>query len=442
MKHEAPGQRHGIKIAVVILLAVLGGVFLLHSWDTEDKRPSDRTSRRTFSGPIEDGHNGLSVHGAYGTTMEFSPDAKHLAYVWQDASYVYTAQYEGRPIPLTLTEDLEIRVLSVHGTNEETRLALDSIDLRPKGFPHFYLGASLHFSPGSQYLAAICARRLVLLDMNAGTHRVVQYDGEFFGSFAWLSTNEIAFSTSDGKALTFWRYDVSAPTTGRMRIYTEPSPVVGREGLPPDLRDDQWSPNGRFAAFISFRNTRDGEDVLLDVKTQAIHAFSFSLYYQCWKPDSSALLVNDKFADGSPFYLIDPTTGESQDLTPAFAKEFGPKMNVTLVSRLWTPDEKYVVLYPNEDEGFFARDRGFVVQPVPFEVILSKNQILRRSPIPDWFLLQGLMTFEWIDISGQKTATIQGWVNDWTWSDDGRLAARIDDGHVKIFRPSLPPGVE
>ncbi len=64
MKHETPGQQHGIKRAVVILLAVLGGVFLLHSCNTEDRRPSDRTSHRTFSGPIEDGYNGLNVSSA------------------------------------------------------------------------------------------------------------------------------------------------------------------------------------------------------------------------------------------------------------------------------------------------------------------------------------------------------------------------------------------
>jgi hypothetical protein len=52
------------------------------------------------------------------------------------------------------------------------------------------------------------------------------------------------------------------------------------------------------------------------------------------------------------------------------------------------------------------------------------------------------MTFEWLDLAGEKTAPISGWVNDWTWSDNGRLAAKISGGQVEVFRPELPPNVE
>ena len=392
-------------------------------------------SHRSFSGPIEDGNNASGVHGRYKRTIDFSPDGKFLAYIWSDAESVRSRELGARP--RTLTESMRLRVRRLDRDGPELDVPLDSVDLRPGGITYFGLGVGVQAGPDSAHLMAIVARRIVIVDALSGERQVIEYAGEYFGSAAWLTSEEVAFTTTDGKALTFWRYNIHSPPAERVRIYTEPSQETVTGGLPPDLRHDQWSPNGRFVAFTSFQNTQQGESVLLDMRTQAIRVFPFSLHYQCWKPDSTALLVNDKFAEGRPFYLVNPATGAAESMTEQFAKEFGRNRDVTLVSPLWAPDGESVVLYT--DEGSTARHRGCVVRLVPFGVVLSKNQILRWSPVTNWFLLQGEMTFMWIDISGQRTAPIEGWINDWTWSRDGALAARIEGGAVKVFRPSLPP---
>jgi hypothetical protein len=177
-------------------------------------------------------------------------------------------------------------------------------------------------------------------------------------------------------------------------------------------------------------------DAILDAQTGKIQSFPFSLYYQCWKPDGSELLVDDKFGEGHRTFLVDPVTGKTDDLSIDFKKEFG-RRDITLVAPLWTLDGRYVILYATSTEST-AIQQGYLIQPKPFKVVLSTNQIIRWSPMPGWVLLQGEMSFKWINYEGNTTAPIRGWPNDWTWSLNGRLAARIDDGKIEILKPKLP----
>jgi len=199
---------------------------------------------------------------------------------------------------------------------------------------------------------------------------------------------------------------------------------------------DKWSPNGRFVSFWSADHT----NALLDLQTGVMHTFPFYLFHQCWKPDCTAVLVQDKpsNSDRTLIMLVDPVTGEKLDLSKDFEKEFGSHMKLTFVAPVWTPDGKYVVLY-NTSEQSRALKRGCLVQLNPFKIVLEKNQILRWSPIAGWVLTQGDMTFKWIDYAGSRTADISGWPNDWKWSHDGSYAAMISGHKIKIFKPELPP---
>jgi len=392
-------------------------------------------SHHNFSGPIP--------HGGLGGTIDFSPDAKMLAYVWKDASYVNTPKYEGRPC--TLTESLEVRVCSVNGTNEELRVSLDSIDLRPDGVLYYSLGCGLQTGPDSKHVAAICARRLVLIDFNARTHQEIEYAGEYFCSFSWLNAYTLVFSTIDKKSLTFWRWQIADPPAKRVKVYAEnqESHFENLDNRPPNqnsVGSYQWSPNGRFVTFWSRARQSQGEDALLDLETGAVHTFPFSLFYQCWKPDCTAVLVQDKFSndDRTLVMLVDPVTGDKLDLTKDFEKEFGSHMKLTFVAPLWTPDGKYVLLY-NTSERSTALQRGCLIQLNPFKILMEKDQILRWSPVPGWVLLQGDNTFKWLDYAGNRTANISGWPNDWRWSNDGSYAATISGQKIKIFKPELPP---
>ena len=403
----------------------------------------------SFSGPIEDGNNALGVHGRYERTIDFSPDGKVLAYIWSDAEFVYPPELGARPC--TLTESMEIRVRRLDGDGPEFKIPLDSIDLRPDGITYFGLGVSLQTSPDSQQVAALCARRLVLVDALSGRHRTIEYEGEFFSSFAWMNANEIAFSTSDGEALTFWRYNLASPPAERVKVYTEPSRVIVRDNLPPDLRQDDWSPRGRFVSFVSCTPEGEVQQALLDLHTGAIRPFPLRSYCltQCWKHDETAVLVADLISDEKRIVLVNPETMEIEDLTDDFRRTFGDQIHIAMVSPVWTPDDQFVILYrtieyppKNQFTGWRFEHKGYVIRPHPFQVVLQRDEILRWSPFPGWVLVQGGGTFEWLDLAGDKTAPISGWINDWTWSDNGRLAAKIGGGEVKVFRPEIPPEFE
>jgi hypothetical protein len=130
--------------------------------------------------------------------------------------------------------------------------------------------------------------------------------------------------------------------------------------------------------------------------------------------------------------------GKIDDLSVDFEKAFGRDRDMTLVAPVWTPDGKYVVLYVNSAEST-ALQTGCLIQPKPFKVAYSTDQIIRWSPWPGWVLLQGSMSFKWINYDGSATAHIQGWPNDWTWSANGHYAAQIHGGKIEILKPQLPP---
>jgi hypothetical protein len=115
------------------------------------------------------------------------------------------------------------------------------------------------------------------------------------------------------------------------------------------------------------------------------------------------------------------------------------KEDVFLVSPVWTPDGEYVCFY--KTVGGSRAEIGYLVQPDPFRIVFSKNAIIRRSPIAGWLLLQGSMSYRWLDYAGNEGTPLRGWASDWTWARDGRRAVTVEDGkpvEVPLFAAMIP----
>jgi len=424
-------SKTGCCLITFVLLALLGTASLvLHC--LRSNRPRDWK----FSGAVEDGGEPSGLHGAYRDTIAFTPDGSHVAYIWIDGSYRYLPSSGSRGQRLTLHENMELRVRSVKGNSARTAVNLDSVDLGSEGAPYLGLQAQVHPGPDSRFIAALCSRRLSILELGSKTQRTIAYSGEFFGSFSWLSGEEVAFSTTTGDALVFWHAKLAELPGKRTEIFRDKFHGHSFEGPPPRLLHHWWSPQGRYVTF--FASTEHGvpDNLMLDVRTGRVQRYPFPLNDQCWKPDDSRVLVNDRLTKPRAIYLLDPATGRISDLSADFQREFGADFAVTIVSSQWTADGKHVILYSNE--GSTAIHRGCVVGLEPFRVKYSQDKILRRSPFADWVLVQGGNAFSWLNYMDHSTAPISGWVNDWIWSSDGSVAAKIDGGVVQVFEPELP----
>jgi hypothetical protein len=411
-------------LGLFVLGPILFWWFVIHPWSIP--------RYGAYSGPIEDGYNAYAMHAMYGRTIDFSPDSNTLAYLWSDLTFVRPPGLASRP--KTLTEKIELRIRPTSGQQSEWTVPLDSVDLRPDGIYYYQLDAAVKTAPDSQHVGAVCARRLVIADLKEHSQRSLEFPGEYFGGFAWLNGDEIAFSTNNGSMIQFWRYLINDAPEMRKKVYEEPC-ELGLGPPVPDLRKDQWSPNGRFVTV----HKHSGEDSLLDIKSGETHICPYANAYPCWKRDSSAVLLCNTGELGLSTILMDPLTGQSTDLTQAFADEFSENMRLTWVDNRWTPDDRFVLVYKEDATG---KERGYLLQPYPCKVLLSNDHILRSSPVPGWVLVQGGDTFHWMDYSGKKTSPIHGWPNDWTWSQDGHLAAKISKRAIEIFAPDLPGKVE
>jgi len=409
-----------------LVLTVVGIFICLAIW----RQAPERSKITTHSGPVE---NGKGWDRSYHHTVAFSPDEQALAYIWADSTYSHPPEYEG--LPCTLTEKLEVRLKSISNQFEEIHVPLNDVDLRPNGKLYFALGGLISFSRDSRYLAALCEKRIALFDSILRTNRNIEFAGESFGTLAWPETNTLCFSTCNRSATTFWRWNVNEPLENRIKLYSFEN--VSSDGF----NQAQWSPAGRYACFRIRAATNGWSDVILDVKTGVLNQFSFSLLYQCWKSDDSALIVDDALGEPHRTVLINPATGEMQDLSKNFRKLLSGDRHITLVAPTWTPDGKKIIFYADSLKST-AVQQGYVIEPKPFKVIFSTNQIIHWSPIPGWVLLQGSMSFKWLKDDGSLTAPIQGWPNDWTWSKTGKYAAKVDSEKITIIQPALPPGVD
>ncbi|MHC4739166.1 MAG: hypothetical protein ACYS9Y_09715 [Planctomycetota bacterium] len=374
----------------------------------------------------------------------FSPDGKTIAYIYRNRTYEYPTLLASRP--LTMTDSLQVRWFQIGSPKDEKSISLDSIDLRPEGKTYYNLDGELCFSPDSQNLAAICAKYIAIIDVTTGDYHKFHYYGEWFGSLRWLSEQEIVFSTEYNQKEVFWRLNINNDKNNRVEIYEEKRNFDTSDSLPPSLlahrlANYSFSPNAKYVLFTVSNNDKLALK-LLNLETSKTKIFHINPHEISWKLDGSQVLINDR-GDEQKICLIKTETGEITDLTAEFIRGIDKELPITLVAPLWTLDGKYVIIYsteeiPKQSGGFKGKYTGYLIQPVPFKVILTSDGIIRWSPHPGWVFRQGKGYSEWINYSGTRTAKIDGSPHKWTWSRDRIHAAKIEDGKVVIFKPTLP----
>ncbi len=357
--------------------------------------------------------------------MMFSPDSKQFAYVWQEA----TCRSQER-VSLILADTLEVRWFPTAHPESERSLQLTSVDLHAMGGSIYPLEARLYFSPDSMRLAAVSAEAVLLVDMASGLYRRLSYSQEWFTDLHWTSAQEIAFATIKDEVSSFWRLNVVSDE-GRRLVYHETTPLHTTHlagDRPLGLAHLSWSPNGRLVVW--------GKN-LLDVMSGTLRPLPLTPEDTYWRPDSSALLIQQTFP-AQQTLLVDAATGTVWDMSKQIQNSVGD-----FGVEGWTAEGRLIIGYSwsvnqKPSETTPPHDRGYLVQPRPFKVVMRTDALLRKTPLPGWVLVQGEDTMKWTDYAGVQSAPIEGWPNDWMWSQDGSYAAEVRDGEVHVFRPKLP----
>jgi hypothetical protein len=343
-----------------------------------------------------------------------------------------------------MTDALQVRWFPIGSPEDERSVPLDSIDLRPEGKTYYRLDGELFFSPDSQNLAAVCANHIIIINTKTGNINKLHYDGEWFDSLRWLSEQEIVFSTKYDKKTIFWRLNITDNTDNRTKIHEWERGYPISDKLPPGLHSllvFSFSPSAKFVLFTIPRNN-DLAVKLLNLETGQTRTFPISLCRLAWKPDGTKLLLY--LFDEKKFYLVETETMEITELTEQFLENIGKHVDIDhiMLSSLWTPDGKYVVFSVKESvssQNPFNKYTGYLVQLDPFKIIFSKKQHqFGRSPIPGWIFIREGDTFNWADYAGNLGVRMKEWVPRLVWSPDATHAAKIKDGEVVIFKPTLP----
>ena len=385
-------------------------------------------------------HTTVAKSEALPNYLQFSPNGKTVAYLWRDATYYHSWTPSVRP--RTMTDALEVRWFPVGASEDKKSIPLDSINLRPDGQTYYNLDGGLCFSPDSQNLAAVCANYIIIINIETGDYNKLHYDGEWFDSLRWLSEQEIVFSTKYDKKTIFWRFNITDIKDSRTKIHEWERSYPISDELPPGLQVYRFSPNAKFV-FFTITHNNDLAVKLLNLETGQTRIFPISLCNLAWKPDGTKLLLY--LFDEKKFYLVKTETMEITELTEQFLKNIGKPVDIDhiILSSLWTPDGKYVVFSVLEkvssQRNPFHKYTGYLVQLDPFKIIFSKKQHqFNRSPIPGWIFIREGDTFNWVDYAGNGRVTMKEWVPDLVWSPDATHAAKIQDGKVVIFKPTLP----
>lgn len=338
--------------------------------------------------------------------VALSPDGAWVAWLWRDATYSARTSHRLR---VTHTDRLRLRYAPAHDLAQYREVPLAAVDFGTQGKIWFELPGSVAFSPDSRFLAATSEHRVVIVDLASGAVREISEEGAIVLDFRWRAPDAVTYALVRDARLQFWSQSADG-SAARTLIFERPcKPVDG-------LREDAWSPDGRFVLAPG--------DEILDLETKTAFPVP-SWLASSWSPDGTGLMLDA----GDHIFLVDPRSGSSTDLSGDVKQALGT-INLSLASHEWTP-EGYVMLYE-------PSRRGYVIQPRPFQVILSRDAILRPSPMRGWALEQLENEFRWVNYEGTRTLPLPDWVHGWAWSADGRRAASTRYEKVRVVEVRLP----
>ena len=395
------------------------------------------------------------VHADDPEAVQFSPDGSTVAY----SHHTTTTRHRRflSAAPRTISDGVELRWRSVGEGAAEQSVAIDSVDLGPDGEFAWRLAVRFRFSPNSQRLAAVCATSLIVVDVASGEHHDIEVGDRPFSDAAWLSDNEIVFITDSGFAWDFWRLRLDALPSSATRVHEEPyvSATVEPEPLP-ELRLGEmtgrfeFSPDGKAVLFRRVLS-KEKRDVLLSLESGRVTELMDYRGSHSWKPDGSAVLVlgSNELADGTletVMVLVDPRSGNIEDLTGSLGA-FGEFIALRLTAPLWMPNGEHVLVRsvppggPVVPGGPEPAPTDHLVRVHPWEVVLSREDMLCPSTVAGTLLAAGESGVTWIDYDGQTVAALPADAPMWVWSPTGRHVAWIEDGEVIVSgTPPLQAG--
>jgi hypothetical protein len=422
----------------LVMVGALGGACV----DRSD-RPAGSTSNRGASGrsgptTVRRSEPVLTETGQHrDSALGFSADGRFVAYLWRNYELGQRVCAERWRCARRLKRDaLELRWRPVDAPRKVRRLAVDAMACGPNACKRT-LEARLRF--GRRRLAVLTAPSVMVVDLPSGNvQRIPAPDGAY-GGLAWWSADELVYSVQTGTHLAFFRHRPGSDRrlVHRLPLSSSPHPQHPQPRATTLLRD-HFAPDGRA---VLFRRAGDSQHALLIMTKAKVVPLGGTVSQLTWRNDGAAVFVEvDRWKAGRRrLLLIDARTGRVTDLTAQQQRTLGARRELTLVSPRWTADDRFVVLYTTSVRST-AEHRGLVIQPHPWKIVLSRQQIIRRSPLPGWVLQQGSSDFHWLSYGSGPTIIrrLRGWPNAWVWASNGRRAARVVDKRVEVFAPRSP----
>ena len=365
--------------------------------------------------------------------VAFTHDSSFLGSLWVNASYSRLRRHAGGRVKMS--ERVELRVRSIDNTLPEIRLPLYHYEATTEAWRATAGKATVHASPDSAHIAALCATQLLVYDSISQTHRTIEYRGEFFRSFSWRENGKVAFVTSDTHSTIFWKALVSQLPSERQEVFRIGSQREFDDELPPLLLNHRWSPRGRF---VSFRDSSPSDlhrEMMIDFKTSQIHQFDFSLFDQSWNPDESLLWIQyqDWKTKAISIRLFDSESGKVTDISNSLENAIGPTKELSIFNSVWTVDGEHLLM--NLGQGRTHAPLSYVIKPNPFEVVSIHRSELHWSPKPNWVFVRQKDRCRWFNLLDASFGPTVAFVGSSNWSPDGRYVAEINDANVWIKEP-------
>ena len=368
--------------------------------------------------------------------LDFTFDSSLLGYVWVEATYSRRRwPLDG---PVKMNERVQFRIRSVNDTTPEVSLPLYQYEATTDSWRAASGKATVHASPDSSHIAALCATKLILYDPSSQSHQMIEYQGEFFRSFSWRENGEVAFATSDNHSTIFWKALASELPSGRQEVFRIGIQQQFEAELPPLFPDHRWSPRGRF---VSFRDTIarvTHRELMIDFDTLQVHEFDFSLFDQNWKPDESLLWI--QYQDWKTKYisirLFESESGDVSDISESLENAIGPTKDLSLFNSFWTVEGKHLLM--NLGHGRTHDPLSYVIKAKPFEVVSVHRSELNWSPAPNWVFIRETDRYRWFNLMDASFGTTVASVNSDSWSPDGRYFVEIKGGDVWVIESENP----